>query len=109
MSRASSLWQAMAGEWPILGIDPMSANRLKQRAEKLKLPVSRLFGVDWLASLLLFTAPFLAHLLLGGGAISAGQLFLLLGLGTLLFIALQRPLRFLALLVLGGDPAAAAP
>lgn len=109
MSRASRLWQALAGEWPILGIDPDSANRLKQRAQKLNLPVSRLFGIDWLTSLLLFTAPFLAHLGFGGGAISAGQLFLLLGLGILLFIALQRPLRFLALLALGGDPADGAP
>jgi hypothetical protein len=94
----------MAGEWPVLGVDPLSADRLRKRAARLRLPTGTLFAVDWLSSLLLFTAPFLAHLVFGGGTISAGQLFLLLALGALLFIALQRPLRFLALLALGADP-----
>jgi hypothetical protein len=94
----------MAGQWPVLGVDPESADRLRKRSDALKLPVIRVFAVDWLSSLLLFVAPFLGHLFLGGGTITAGQLFLLLALGTLLFIALQRPLRFLVLLILGSDP-----
>lgn len=104
MARAADLWKSMAEQWPVLGVDPESANRLRKRAEHLQLPVIRLFAVDWLSSLLLFVAPFLGHVFLGGGTIAAGQLFLLLALGALLFIALQRPLRFLALLALGGDP-----
>lgn len=104
MSRAASLWRALAGQWPVLGVDPQSAERLRHRSEALKLPVLRLVAVDWVASMLLFVSPFLAHLALGGGTITAGQLGLLLALGALLFIALQRPLRFLGLLALGADP-----
>jgi hypothetical protein len=104
MARASSLWMAMAGQWPVLGVDPLSADRLRKRAEVLRLPVVQLAVVDWISSLFLFVTPFLAHLLLGGGTISAAQLFLLLGLGALLFIALQRPARYLALLALGANP-----
>ena len=105
MARGPILWKAMAGQWPVLGVDPLSAERLRARAAELRLPVTRLLAVDWIVSLFLFVSPFLAHLLLAAGAIAAAQLFLLLGLGTLLFIALQRPLRFLAMLALGADPA----
>lgn len=104
MSRYGRLRTALAGQWPVLGVDPPSVARLRQRAALLRVAVIRLAAVDWLVSLVLFTAPFLAHLLLGGGTISAAGLFLLLALGALLFIALQRPVRILALVLLGADP-----
>ncbi len=102
MSRAAELWRWMARQWPILGVDPLSAERLRRRAAELGLAASILALVDWTVSLLLFVAPFLAHLALGRGPISALQLLLLLALGTLLFVALQRPVRFLVLLGMGG-------
>ncbi len=109
MARFGRLRAALAGQWPVLGVDPASAQRLPQRAEVLRIPATRLAAVDWLVSLLLFIAPFLGHLLLGGGTISAAGLFLLLALGALLFIALQRPLRVLALGLAGADPEGTGP
>jgi hypothetical protein len=104
MSRSAALWKALEGQWPVLGVDPVSASFLRQRAEVLRLPMAYLVGVDWLASLLLFVAPFIGYLALGGGAISGSLLVLLLALGALLFIAFQKGARFLALLALGGNP-----
>lgn len=91
----------MQGQWPVLGVDPDSAERLRGRARSLELAVQTVAAVDWLCSLALFVAPFVGHLLLGAGPIGAARLFLLLAIGTLLFIALQRPLRFAALWALG--------
>lgn len=104
MSRPGRVRAALAGQWPVLGVDPESIRRLRRRAENLRLSPAAVAAVDWLVSLLLFIAPFLAHLLLGGGTISATGLFVLLALGTLLFIALQRPLRTAALILAGADP-----
>lgn len=103
--RAAALWAALEGQWPVLGVDPDSADRLRQRAEALGLGPGTVRAVDWAVSQALFLAPFLGHLALGAGPIGAGRLALLLALGTLLFIALQRPLRFLALLALGAGRA----
>lgn len=100
---SDDLWRSLQGQWPVLGVDPLSAARLRERGQRLGLAPVAVAAVDWLASLLLFVAPFLAHLLLGRGSISAGMLALLLALGGLLFIALQRPLRYLGLLALGAQ------
>lgn len=104
MGRAEDLWRSLHGQWPVLGVDPDSADRLRARAGALGLGVRAVVAVDWLGSMALFIAPFLAHLALDAGPIGAGRLFLLLALGGLLFIALQRPLRFAVLWLLGATP-----
>ena len=93
------LWASLAGQWPILGVDPDSARRIRARAATWQLAPQAVALVDWLGSLLLFILPLLLLVLTRPGPHPAGRMLLFVALGGLLFIGLQRIIRFLGLLL----------